>query len=75
LPSIDPRPQRRAQERRRFKQERIRRKLTDATDGDRQMVDILAAVLSDGLAAVALLWTLAPEEAHSRFSRIPARAE
>src|SRR5205814_3269619 len=32
--------------------ERIRRKLTGTADGDRQMVRILAAVLSDGLAAV-----------------------
>ena len=32
--------------------ERIRRKLAGAADGDRQMVDILAAVLSDGLPAV-----------------------
>ncbi|MBX9944901.1 MAG: IS21 family transposase [Reyranella sp.] len=32
--------------------ERIRRKLAGADDGDRQMVDILAAVLSDGLMAV-----------------------
>ena len=32
--------------------ERVRRKLAGAPDGDRQMVDILAAVLSDGLAAV-----------------------
>jgi hypothetical protein len=32
--------------------ERIRRKLAGADDGNRQMVDILAAVLSDGLAAV-----------------------
>jgi hypothetical protein len=32
--------------------ERIRRKLTGAADGDRQMVGILTAVLSDGLAAV-----------------------
>jgi transposase len=32
--------------------ERIRRKLAGAPDGDRQMVAILAAVLSDGLAAV-----------------------
>jgi len=32
--------------------ERIRRKLTAADDGDRQMVDILTAVLSDGLPAV-----------------------
>ena len=32
--------------------ERIRRKLAGAADGDRQMVAILAAVLSDGLAAV-----------------------
>ena len=31
---------------------RIRRKLTSADDGDRQMVEILTAVLSDGLAAV-----------------------
>jgi hypothetical protein len=31
---------------------RIRRKLTGSNDGDRQMVEILAAVLSDGLAAV-----------------------
>src|SRR4051812_11084416 len=31
---------------------RIRRKLAGATDGDRQMVDILTAVLSDGLQAV-----------------------
>ncbi len=32
--------------------ERVRRKLAVAGDGDRQMVDILTAVLSDGLAAV-----------------------
>ena len=32
--------------------ERVRRKLAGASDGDRQMVDILAAVLGDGLAAV-----------------------
>jgi hypothetical protein len=32
--------------------ERIRRKLAGAKDGDRQMVDILAAVLDDGLPAV-----------------------
>jgi hypothetical protein len=32
--------------------ERIRRKLTGAADGDRQMVNILATVLSDGLPAV-----------------------
>jgi transposase len=32
--------------------ERVRRKLAAADDGDRQMVDILTAVLSDGLAAV-----------------------
>jgi transposase len=32
--------------------ERVRRKLACAEDGDRQMVKILAAVLSDGLAAV-----------------------
>src|SRR5512143_1939292 len=32
--------------------DRIRRKLAGADDGNRQMVDILAAVLSDGLAAV-----------------------
>src|SRR5437016_3108749 len=32
--------------------ERIRRKLAGAEDGDRQMVTILTAVLSDGLAAV-----------------------
>ena len=32
--------------------ERIRRKLAGADDGNRQMVDILAAVLTDGLAAV-----------------------
>ncbi len=32
--------------------ERVRRKLAGADDGNRQMVDILAAVLSDGLAAV-----------------------
>ena len=32
--------------------ERIRRKLAGSADGDRQMVAILAAVLSDGLAAV-----------------------
>ena len=32
--------------------ERIRRKLAGAADGDRQMVGILAAVLSDGLPAV-----------------------
>jgi hypothetical protein len=32
--------------------ERVRRRLAAATDGDRQMVDLLAAVLTDGLAAV-----------------------
>jgi hypothetical protein len=32
--------------------ERIRRKLTGADDGNRQMVDILTAVLTDGLPAV-----------------------
>ena len=32
--------------------ERVRRRLAGAGDGDRQMVDILTAVLSDGLAAV-----------------------
>jgi Integrase core domain len=32
--------------------ERIRRRLTGASDGDRQMVNILTAVLSDGLPAV-----------------------
>jgi len=32
--------------------ERVRRKLAGAEDGDRQMVDILTAVLSDGLPAV-----------------------
>ena len=32
--------------------EKIRRKLTGSADGDRQMVKILTAVLTDGLAAV-----------------------
>ena len=32
--------------------ERVRRKLADSDDGDRQMVAILASVLTDGLAAV-----------------------
>ena len=32
--------------------ERVRRKLAAADDGDRQMVDILGAVLTDGLGAV-----------------------
>jgi hypothetical protein len=32
--------------------ERIRRKLRSVTDGDRQMVEILGAVLGDGLPAV-----------------------
>ena len=32
--------------------EPVRRKLTGTADGDRQMVTVLAAVLSDGLAAV-----------------------
>ena len=32
--------------------DRVRRKLAGANDGDRQMVKILAAVLSDGLPAV-----------------------
>jgi hypothetical protein len=32
--------------------ERVRRKLKGSDDGDRQMVKILSAVLSDGLAAV-----------------------
>jgi len=32
--------------------ERVRRKLTGSGDGDRQMVKVLAAVLTDGLAAV-----------------------
>lgn len=33
--------------------ERVRRKRAGSNDGDRQMVSILAAVLTDGLAAVA----------------------
>jgi hypothetical protein len=32
--------------------EKVRRKLADSDDGDRQMVSILAAVLTDGLTAV-----------------------
>jgi hypothetical protein len=32
--------------------ERVRRRLAGSHDGDRQMVDILGAVLSDGLVAV-----------------------
>ena len=32
--------------------EKVRRKLTGSADGDRQMVKILTAVLTDGLAAV-----------------------
>ena len=32
--------------------DRVRRKLAGSTDGDRQMVKILAAVLTDGLPAV-----------------------
>src|SRR6516164_7966407 len=32
--------------------ERVRRKLAAVDDGDRQMVDLLSAVLTDGLAAV-----------------------
>jgi hypothetical protein len=32
--------------------ERVRRKLAGAADGNRQMVDILTAVLTDGLPAV-----------------------
>ena len=32
--------------------ERVRRKLASVADGNRQMVDILAVVLTDGLAAV-----------------------
>jgi hypothetical protein len=32
--------------------ERVRRKLAGAKDGDRQMVNILTAVLTDGLSAV-----------------------
>ena len=32
--------------------EKVRRKLKGSNDGDRQMVDILAAVLADGLSAV-----------------------
>ncbi len=32
--------------------DRVRRKLADVEDGDRQMVEILTAVLSDGLPAV-----------------------
>jgi len=32
--------------------ERVRRRLSSATDGNRQMVDILTAVLTDGLPAV-----------------------
>ena len=31
---------------------RIRRKLKDVPDGDRQMVEVLSAALADGLAAV-----------------------
>ena len=37
--------------------ERVRRKLAGADDGNRQIVDILAAVLTDGLAAVEVACT------------------
>ena len=43
--------------------ERIRRKLAGSADGDRQMVRILAAVLSDGLAAVEAAYAEALREA------------
>ena len=42
--------------------ERVRRKLAAAGDGNRQMVDILTAVLSDGLAAVEAACTEALRE-------------
>ena len=41
--------------------ERVRRKLTSVADGDRQMVQILTAVMSDGLAAVEAACTEAVE--------------
>ena len=42
--------------------ERVRRKLATVEDGDRQMVDILGAVLSDGLPAVEAACAEAPRE-------------
>jgi transposase len=42
--------------------DRVRRKLGSADDGDRQMVDILSAVLTDGLAAVEAACTEALRE-------------
>ena len=41
--------------------ERVRRKLAGVADGDRQMVQILTAVMSDGLAAVEAACTEAVE--------------
>jgi hypothetical protein len=42
--------------------DRVRRKLGNADDGDRQMVDILSAVLTDGLPAVEAACTEALRE-------------
>ena len=42
--------------------ERVRRKLRGSDDGDRQMVSILAAVLTDGLATVEAACIEAPDQ-------------
>ena len=60
--------------------ERVRRKLAGATDGNRQMVDILTAVLTDGLPAVeaacaeAIAHSVRSGECRSQHPRPPARS-
>ena len=49
--------------------ERVRRKLQGFDDGDRQMVKILSAVLSDGLAAVEAACAAADEAIRQRPTR------
>jgi hypothetical protein len=55
--------------------ERMRRKLQGSNDGDRQMVKVLSAVLTDGLAAVAEPAPSEPPAAvrRFRFESCPAR--
>ena len=49
--------------------ERVRRELAGSDDGDRQMVAILATVLTDGLAAVEAACAQAMSEASTRLMR------
>jgi hypothetical protein len=52
--------------------ERVRRELAGADDGNRQMVDILTAVLTDGLPAVEAACAEAIAHGDRRIDRSPA---